>query len=65
MTKEQTIIVPTRCLGCGAARAGVQDGAAVYECGTTLREDSGRVVVLRSPSCHRGVVARLVIHLGD
>ena len=64
MTKEQTIILPSKCLGCGSDRQGIQDGAAVYECGTELREESGRVVVLRSPGCQRGVVARLVIPLG-
>lgn len=64
MIMEQTIIIPSKCLGCGAERVGVQDGVAAYECGTELREDTGRVTVLRSPGCQRGVVARLVIRLG-
>ncbi len=60
---QQTIIIPSRCLGCGAERKGVQDGEAVYECGTKLREERGMLVVLRSPACHRGVAARLVLDL--
>lgn len=59
----QTVIIPSRCLGCGAERAGVQHGDTAYECGTRMREEHGRIVVMRSSSCERKVVARLVIPL--
>lgn len=48
---SQAIMFPSRCLGCKSERFAVQDGRALYRCGTTIRVRQQRPFVQRSGRC--------------
>lgn len=56
MSEEQTIIYPTVCLGCKAARIGIQEGQATYACGTTIKINTKERTLSadRSQECLQG-----------
>jgi hypothetical protein len=49
--------IPTHCPNCEAPRAGVQDGAVVFRCGSAIRES------LKPGKDCRKVLMRIVIEL--
>jgi hypothetical protein len=46
-----TVIIPEACLGCKAARKGIQEGRAYYSCGSVLDLRTTKIKVKRSLGC--------------